>query len=110
MLVRFYLPDAATDFERVYEHCLDAIENRFGGCTVSTGIGVWEQPYTGKRFREPVHIIDVDCPSDGWIDDIQCWFDRLANYVRREGEQDSVLYITFFAAKGRMIGPKTIIQ
>jgi len=107
MFVRFYLPETTVDFERLYEHCLTAIEDRFGGCTVTAGEGVWKNPNTGRRVREAVHVIDVYCRSNGH--DTGLWFDRLADYVRREGEQDSVLYLTYHSVTERMVGAETII-
>ncbi len=107
MLVRFYLPDDCTNFECLYEHCIDRIGERFGGCTVTTGLGLWYNPNTGERVREAVHMLEVYCTLDR--DDTGLWFDRLADYVRREGKQDSVLYVVFGAVTGRMVGAETII-
>ncbi len=107
MIVRLYLPDDCANFECLYEHCIDRIGKRFGGCTVTTGLGLWHNPNTGECVRESVHIFDVYVESDK---EYACaWFDHLANYVRQEGKQHSVFYIVFRVVSGRMVGPETII-
>ncbi len=108
MLVRFYLPDDAKDFQRLHDYCMTAFEDRYGGCTVSRGCGTWKNPNTGERVREAVHMFDVFVKPNP--DHRLAWFDHLADYVRQEGEQDSVFYLLFHVVTGRTIGPDTIID
>jgi hypothetical protein len=44
---------------RVEYRFLEWITDSFGGCTTSQGFGYWCNPVDGKRFREPVTIVDI---------------------------------------------------
>lgn len=108
MMVRFYLPDEAENFSYLLEYCTTAFEDAYGGCTITTGSGAWLNPNTGERVREAVHIFDVFVPAPE--PNAYAWFDRLADYVRREGKQHSVFYVPFYSVGSRTIGPETIIE
>lgn len=115
MFVQFYIPRGSVKLGQVIDACIAQCVERWGGCTMSEGIGYWRPPNSVLTQAEPVAILNVSC-QDGSPDGIcpptktvRRWFDTLATYVRVKADQHTVHYQMFRDAAPRFVGPSTIL-
>jgi hypothetical protein len=124
MFVQFTIPRETPELEQLIDTCVARCVERWGGCTVTDASGYWQRPtdtdgITRGVWAEPVAILGVECESvidtpsiDGFNRKrriTQRWFDNLAVYVRREGNQHTVYYRMFDGGEARFVGPDTIL-
>lgn len=111
MFVQFYIPRGTVELGRVIDTCVSRCIERWGGCTVTDGIGYWRESDSVITHAEPVAILNVSYRDGIRIADaktLRIWFDELAMYVRDKANQHTVFYQIFLDSIGRFVGPDTI--
>lgn len=124
MLVQFTIPRGTVELGRVIDTCIARCVERWGGCTVTDGIGYWNPTADGHGFVsavtvvEPVAVLGVECETDTAFPRasarskqqfVREWFDNLAVFVRVKGDQHTVYYRMFDGGEARLVGPDTIL-
>jgi hypothetical protein len=108
MLVEVVVPIGSENLENVVASVTGRIARRWGGCTQSyKQTGSWVNPETDNIETEPVVTLSVDV-GEASDNEARTWFDNLAQFIRRAGEQHTVYYRTV-PSWARMVGPTTII-
>ena len=122
MFVQFTIPRGTVELGQVIDVCVARCVEKWGGCTVTDGIGYWQKPESLSAVPcvEPVAILGVECePWYGRLTShagreshlcvVREWFDNLAVYVRVKGDQHTVYYRMFEGGEARFVGPNTIV-
>jgi hypothetical protein len=117
MFVQFTIPRGTVELGQLIDACVARCVERWGGCTVTNGIGYWKNPDHDKLTfglveTEPVAILGVECSGECHGRRPQAivreWFDNLAVYVRVKGDQHTVYYRMFDGGEARFVGPGTV--
>ncbi len=109
--VRLIVP---TDNEAQLAPILGRIVGRFGGVTMLTGVGLWDdlvepdgqQCVTAPPLREQVTILETSVPT--WSGPVRQWWIDLARVVRDEWKQESV-YLSVREESVLLVGQGTEI-
>lgn len=130
MFVQFTIPRGTVELGRIIDTCVARCVERWGGCTVTDGLGYWNGYFQSETDPdntlvpgfvevEPVAILNIECEPQGgrwsgrygpnWTEIVRGWFDNLAAYVRERGKQHTVYYRMFDGGEARFVGPNTIV-
>lgn len=98
--VRIILPD----FEDAMAPIIGRIVGRWGGCTLSDGVGFWSDK-NGRIVRDRITI--VECNIGPWDSESREWWTDLSDSVRKQWSQDAV-FLSVHKSEGLIIGPEIV--
>ena len=107
LLATVTIPRGSIALGKVIDNAVGRCVARWGGCTVTDGIGYWRGLGTGVTDVEPVAQLAVECyATSEW--EIAGWFDRLADDIRIDADQHAV-YWRATAGQARFIERDSIL-